>query len=100
MPDRPRLRDLRALAQAIKAPPRSWTPEALWRAYETLDRSKVRGSGGTILTDLVSLVRFALQQEDALVPYPEQVAARYAAWLASRRRMAARSRPSSGAGWR
>ena len=80
--DRPRLRDLRALAQAIKAPPRSWTPEALWRAYETLDRSKVRGSGGTILTDLVSLVRFALQQEDALVPYPERVAARYEAWLA------------------
>jgi type I restriction enzyme R subunit len=80
--DRPRLRDLRALAQAIKAPPRSWTPEALWRAYETLDRSRVRGSGGAILTDLVSLVRFALQQDDALVPYPEQVAARYAAWLA------------------
>ena len=42
----------------------------------------MRGSGGTILTDLVSLVRFALQQEDALVPYPKQVAARYAAWLA------------------
>ncbi|MGH2350285.1 MAG: type I restriction-modification enzyme R subunit C-terminal domain-containing protein, partial [Chloroflexota bacterium] len=52
-----RYRDVKALAQAIKAPPRAWTPEALWRAYETLDASKVRGSGRRMLTDLVALVR-------------------------------------------
>ncbi|MBA2451369.1 MAG: DEAD/DEAH box helicase family protein, partial [Chloroflexi bacterium] len=49
-----RLADIKALALAIKAPPRAWTPEALWRAYETLDLSKVRGSGGPILTDIVA----------------------------------------------
>ena len=36
-----------------------------------------------ILTDLVSLVRFALHQDDELVPFPEQVEARFAAWLAA-----------------
>ncbi|MDP9356139.1 MAG: DEAD/DEAH box helicase family protein [Chloroflexota bacterium] len=77
-----RFADLKALAQTIEAPPRAWTPDTLWRAYETLDRSKVRGSGRRVLTDVVSLVRFALGQEDELVPFPDRVATRYAAWLA------------------
>ncbi|MBA3333872.1 MAG: restriction endonuclease subunit R, partial [Actinobacteria bacterium] len=51
--------------------------------YEALDRSKVRGSGTRVLTDLVSLVRVALRQEDELVPYPELVRERYRAWLLS-----------------
>ncbi len=34
-----------------------------------------------MLTDIVSLVRFALEQEDELVPYPELVNERFAAWL-------------------
>ena len=77
-----RLADVRALAKAIQTPPRAWTPEALWRAYETLDKSKVRGAAGTQLTNLVALVRFALHHDAELVPYPERVAARYDAWLA------------------
>ena len=31
---RPRFGDLKALAQTLQAPPRGWTPEPLWRAYE------------------------------------------------------------------
>jgi type I restriction enzyme R subunit len=46
-----------------------------------LDESKVRGSGGRMLTDIVSLVRYALQQEDELIPFRDQVEARFAAWL-------------------
>ncbi len=64
-----------------RRPPYQWTPEKLWQAYEALERSKVRGSGGRVLTDLVSLVRFALEQEDELVPYPELVDERFQAWL-------------------
>jgi type I restriction enzyme R subunit len=74
--------DIKALAQAIQAPPRSWTPELLWRAYETLDQSKVRGSGGRVLADIVALVRFALHREDELVPFPDQVKERFDRWLA------------------
>src|SRR5207245_5936532 len=78
-------KDIKALANAIERPPHQWTPEVLWRAYEQLDRSKVRGSGGKMLTDIVSLVRFALQQDSELVPYKDQVEARYNNWLAQQK---------------
>lgn len=76
-------RDIKALAEKIKAPPRSWTPERLWAAYETLDRSKVKGVGGKrLLTDVVSLVRFAIHQDEALTPFAQHVEARFENWLA------------------
>jgi type I restriction enzyme R subunit len=75
--------EIKELAKAIGRPPRRWTPEKLWRAYELLDQSKVRGSGGRMLTDIVSLVRYALQQNDHLVPFRDQVEARFTAWLAA-----------------
>ena len=83
-PYRQRLRrdDLKALAEAIGAPPRSWTTERLWRAYETLERSKVRGSPERVMTNLVSLVQFALGQERELRPFPQQVEQRFQRWLA------------------
>jgi type I restriction enzyme R subunit len=85
VPHRDRLRysDIRALAKAIQAPPRSWTPEVLWRAYELLEKDRVRGaSGQRLLADIVSLVRFALRQDDELVPHADRVRARFEAWLA------------------
>jgi type I restriction enzyme, R subunit len=75
--------DIKALADTIHLPPRSWTPETLWRAYETLEKDRVRGAGKQrLLTDLVSLVRFALRQEDALVPFEDKVQQRFQNWLA------------------
>jgi type I restriction enzyme, R subunit len=73
---------VRELATALYSPPRRWTPERLWQAYDTLDHSKVRGSGQRMLTDVVSLVRFALQQDHELVPFRETVNARFESWLA------------------
>ncbi len=74
--------DVKALADAISAPPRQWTPEVLWRAYETLERDKVKGSSQRrLLTDIVSLVRFALKQEEVLEPFPEHVNERFEEWL-------------------
>jgi type I restriction enzyme R subunit len=72
---------IRELADEIAKPPRQWTPEKLWAAYEGLDRSKVRGSGRRVLTDLVTLVRYALHEDDELVPFPDRVNERYHAWL-------------------
>lgn len=79
--------DLKALAATLQAPPRLWTESRLWQAYAALDASKgagkVRGtSRRRILTDLVSLVRYAMHQENELVPYPERVMANLRAWLA------------------
>jgi len=85
VPHKKRLKfaDIKALADAISSPPRQWTPEKLWRAYETLEKSKVRGaSAGRLLTDVVSLVRFALHQDTELTPHVEHVRARFAAWMA------------------
>ncbi len=75
--------EIKDLATAIQGPPRQWTPERLWHAYETLDQSKVRGSGGKMLTDIVSLVRYTLDQDDELVPFRDQVDLRFASWLLS-----------------
>ena len=73
--------DIKELAQAISQPPHRWTPEALWQAYQTLDASKVRGSGHRVSTDLVSLVRHTLGQTDELIAYPDLVDERFDAWL-------------------
>jgi type I restriction enzyme R subunit len=76
-------KDIKALAEAIKAPPRSWTPERLWHAYEMLDRDKVRGaSAKRLLTDIVSLVRFATHKDDELVPFGDEVRDRFDEWMA------------------
>ena len=74
-------RDIKDLASQIGRPPRQWTPETLWTAYEALDKSTVHGSGQRTLTDLVSLVRYALQEDKELVPYPQRVNERFDRWL-------------------
>lgn len=74
---------LKALADTLQAPPHLWTESQLWQAYAALDQSKVKGaSRRRILTDLVSLVRYAMHQENELVPYPERVMANFKAWMA------------------
>jgi type I restriction enzyme R subunit len=83
-PYRARLRyeDIKALAEAIQEPPRLWRVDRIWQAYAALEKSRVRGASAPhILTDLVSLVRFALRQRDELVPYPDLVEANFQRWL-------------------
>lgn len=78
-----RLKDIRDLANMIQSPPRSWTPERLWNAYEVLAKDKVHGAGGgKLLTDIVSLVRFALHPDEELVPFKDRVEQHYRTWLA------------------
>jgi type I restriction enzyme, R subunit len=75
---------LKALADQLQAPPHLWTESQLWQAYAALDKTRVKDNGDRrrILTDLVSLVRFAMHQDNELVPYPERVNANFKAWLA------------------
>jgi len=76
--------DIKALHAAIKAPPRLLTPEKLWLAYKLLEQNKVRGaSSQRKLADVVSLVRFALHQDDELVPYADGVQVRFEHWSAT-----------------
>ena len=77
-----RLDDIRALADAMQAPPRSWTTERLWQAYQRLDQSRVRGSGQRQLADIVALVRYATGGADELAPFADHVNRRFEGWLA------------------
>jgi type I restriction enzyme R subunit len=75
--------DIKALAEALHAPPHLIDEGQLWQAYAALNKTKVKGTiQRRLLTDLVSLVRFAMQQDNELVPYPERVQSNYNAWLA------------------
>ena len=75
---------VKELADAIEKPPYLWNESQLWQAYAALEASKVKGaSGRRILTDLVSLVRFAIHQDNELIPFPERVNANFNAWLAT-----------------
>ena len=85
VPHRERLTydSIRALADAIEAPPRAWTPDKLWHAYALLEKDRVRGrSGDRLLTDIVSLVRFALHKDEELAPFEDQVRQRFDRWVA------------------
>ncbi|MFI7279904.1 DEAD/DEAH box helicase family protein [Micromonospora chersina] len=77
--------DIKELADRISRPPRNWTPDLIWSAYEALDAGRVRHTERHTLTDLVSLLRFTIGEDDELVPYAERVRERYAAWLLQQR---------------
>ena len=74
--------DIKALADALVSPPRSWTTERLWEAYRQLDSSRVRASGQRTLADIVSVVRFAIGGADELEPFADGVRERFQGWLA------------------
>ena len=74
--------DIRSLAEALQQPPRSWTTERLWEAYGQLDRDRVRGSGQRVLADIVSLVRYAVGEDNELAPFGERVREQFQGWLA------------------
>jgi type I restriction enzyme R subunit len=64
---------------------KEWDTEvtaALWQAYAKLDESRQAGvREHLILTDLISVVRHAIDQSNELIPYPERVEANFKAWL-------------------
>jgi len=77
-----RFEDIKELAGLIEKPPHHFRVDSLWDAYASLEKARVKGANGPhILTDLVSLVRFAMHQENELVPFPDKVEVNFKAWL-------------------
>lgn len=77
---------IKQLAEAIEKPPYKLTPELLWKAYEQLEKSKVKGAAPQkLLTNIISLVRFAMGEVDLLEPYPETVDKRFNRWLSKQK---------------
>lgn len=78
-----RFENIRELAGLIEKPPSPLRVDRLWNAYAALEKSKVKGVNAPhILTDLVSLVRFAMHRENELVPFPEKVEVNFNDWMA------------------
>ncbi|NMB78024.1 MAG: DEAD/DEAH box helicase family protein [Methanomicrobiales archaeon] len=73
---------IRQLADAIHKPPYNLTTEQVWRAYEQLEKTKVRGAGPQkLLTDIIALIRFAIAETPVLEPFTSSVSRAFDLWL-------------------
>jgi type I restriction enzyme R subunit len=75
------LKDIKELAAAISRPPHNLTPIKIWLAYEALDSDRVKGHGGKLVTDIIRLIRFALERDEELIPYEDTVRMRFDIWV-------------------
>ncbi len=74
---------IKQLAEAIRKPPYQLTPDILWQAYEQLEKAKVKGAGPQkLLTNIISLIRFAIGETNVLEPFSDTVNTRFNNWLA------------------
>lgn len=73
---------IRELVQALRSQPPYLTTADVWQAYKRLDAAHVRGAPvDEQLTEVVSLVRFALGQTELLEPFAAMVGQRFNLWL-------------------
>jgi len=70
------------LADTLQNPPYYLDPARLWQAYKQLNTAKVRGtSTRRQLTNLISILRYELQETEMLIPFPDAVEQNYQEWL-------------------
>lgn len=82
---------IREMVQRLTDKPPYLTCATVWQAYKRLDAAKVRGAPvDDQLTEVVSLVRFALGQTDVLEPFGTVVQQRFNLWM-GREKKAGRS---------
>jgi type I restriction enzyme R subunit len=79
-----RLKHVKELAEALKRPPLSASPERLWSAFQAVEPQAVRGRCGK-LVDVIALVRHAVRPDAPIVPVAETVGERFRRWLADQR---------------
>lgn len=100
-PYRQRLRfaNIKALAQAIEAPPRGWTTDELERAYERLERSRVRAPAPACLpTSFPSCVKRS-SRKMSRCRFPSRCGSASRAGWPCRKSLAAASPKSSTGGY-
>ncbi|MEO9241537.1 type I restriction-modification enzyme R subunit C-terminal domain-containing protein [Pseudomonas inefficax] len=73
---------LEELHEHLSKPPLMLTTERLWGAYARVLSNQVKGTGRKRqLTDLVSLLRFALGLDGELKPFADEVDKRFQQWI-------------------
>ncbi len=76
-----RFKHAKELAEALKRPPLSSTPERIWSAFLTVEPQKVKGQCSKVV-DVIALVKHAVEPDTPLVPFTQTVEERYQRWLA------------------
>lgn len=74
-------KNIQELASKIETPPYNLTPGLVWSAYQRLEKSKVKDNPKKMLTDLISIVRYSMGQDDLLIPFDEKVNEKFEKWL-------------------
>lgn len=77
---------LEELHLALSKPPLLLTTEKLWNAYERVNQdsdanNKRKANSQRQLTDIISLIRFAIGLDGELKPFAEQVDAKFKKWI-------------------
>jgi type I restriction enzyme, R subunit len=73
---------IKDLARAMKDPPHHLITADVWQAYRRLNAVTVKGAPvDQQLTELISLVRFALGQSTVLEPFASRVEQRFNLWI-------------------
>ena len=77
---------LEELHQALNNPPLLLTTEKLWTAYERINSANGNSKGKKVntqrqLTDIISLVKYAIGLEAELKPFAEQIDAKFKKWI-------------------
>ncbi len=73
---------LKDLERKLRDQHAAWTEDTLWNAFAAAKPGKVKGrSQAGRFADLVSLVRFALEQQPVLAPFADSVTERFHEWL-------------------
>ncbi|THD79359.1 MAG: restriction endonuclease subunit R [Phenylobacterium sp.] len=72
---------LEELRGALARPPWLLEPIKVWQAYKRLSNGAIKADPARVLTDVVALVRYALDQRDTLAPLSSEVAGRFNLWL-------------------
>ncbi|MFI9600918.1 DEAD/DEAH box helicase family protein [Streptomyces sp. NPDC052043] len=87
---------LKDVVRSIARPPRAWTPDRLWKAYEKVGEAVTDGAQRKhTVSDLLALLRYELaggaaQGAPAPRPHEELVRERYQAWIARQEQAGAR----------
>jgi type I restriction enzyme R subunit len=73
---------IKDLTQKLTDPPHYLTTADVWQAYKRLDAAKVRGAPvDQQLTEIISLIRFALGMDDILEPFGHKIEQRFNLWM-------------------
>jgi type I restriction enzyme R subunit len=81
---------LKELEKKLREQHAAWTEDNLWNAFAATAPDKVKGrTQAGRFADLVSLVRFALEQQPVLKPFADTVSERFDQWLRTRDQAAA-----------